>query len=138
MRLLPYHTIEPDTSPSTSVLSRRGSKDLEIPLGRTAQAIRQRLNLIDHEYTGNVFSLYSSTPTTKKIRQDVAGGKFFILSSWAETGFGFEDWGNRLGKPDRVRIPDMPGDGMAAVLPKIGEDGGLDVVMLWMKLSWDV
>lgn len=64
--------------------------------------------------------------------------RFFILSSWAETGFGFEDWGNRLGKPDRVRIPDMPGDGMAAVLPKIGEDGGLDVVMLWMKLSWDV
>jgi len=102
----------------------------DIALAQTAQAIRQTLNKADSAHIQNVLSLVASTPTTKKLRQE-GGDKPFLMNSWAEIPAGIADWGAGLGKPDAIRIPmpNLTGDGAAVVLPKSGDQGGLDVLI---------
>ncbi|KAI9718051.1 MAG: hypothetical protein M1812_004309 [Candelaria pacifica] len=111
------HTV---TSPST-------------PLHEIALLFRDAVTGYDSAKMSGVIGLINSmakpTDLMVRIADDPMHG--MIATSWADTGLYELDWGSELGKPESVRVPDVPLEGatpICGIFPRL-PDGGLEILV---------
>ncbi|KAJ8132512.1 hypothetical protein O1611_g1107 [Lasiodiplodia mahajangana] len=69
---------------------------------------------------------------------DLFGSRDLTITSWADLGLYNASFGEGLGKPEFVRIPSSPADGVVIVLPrKRGEGATSEVVEVMVMLRTD-
>lgn len=97
-------------------------------LSTTASAIRRAVNKVDHQHMQGLISLINSlaTPADLQPNMNCFLGLDLAMTSWRDMGISALDWGQGIGKVERLRVLATAFDGIILVLPAL-EDGGLEV-----------
>lgn len=95
-------------------------KSWQVALCRIALNIRKKLNGLDDEYARSVISYLDEVPDLSTV---TVGLSDFHISSWRDLGVYEADFGDAVGHPSDMRIPDGVVDGQFYIMPKrLGKD----------------
>lgn len=99
-------------------------------LSTTAAAIRAAVNKVNHDHVQELISLINSLSLPADLQPDMNCflGPDLAMTSWRDMGISGLDWGQGIGKVERLRALAIGFDGIILVLPAL-EDGGLEVLI---------
>ena len=97
-------------------------------LSTAASAIRKAVTKINHDHVQGLISLINSltTPADLQPNMNCFLGPDLAMTSWRDMGISGLDWGEGVGKVERLRVLATAFDGIILVLPAL-EDGGLEI-----------
>lgn len=103
------------------------------PLYDAASTLRKALNSIDSGYLRGRIGMIDSIPDLNNLEVAVFDNpqRDLLVSSWSDLGLLQVDWGQGIGRPEYIRIPQQPstgGMGGAGIFPRL-LDGGLEVLI---------
>lgn len=97
-------------------------------LPAAAAAIRTAVNRVNCDHVQGLISLINSLSTPADLQPDMNCflGPDLAMTSWRDMGISGLDWGQGIGKVERLRVLATAFDGIILVLPAL-EDGGLEI-----------
>ncbi|KAF2790991.1 hypothetical protein K505DRAFT_310363 [Melanomma pulvis-pyrius CBS 109.77] len=112
------------------------TEDGLVPIISTiATATRQ----IDRSHIAELTQLPNLLPSLSDLvfGWNILGGPHLSITSWAELGLYDANFGDTLGKPQMVRVPDVPRDGLIIILPRRREQGTEEKIEIAVYLRKD-
>jgi hypothetical protein len=102
-------------------------------------AIATASRKIDRSHIAELVQLPDLLPSLSDLvfGWNILGGPHLSITSWAELGLYDANFGDALGKPQIVRVPDVPRDGLVIILPRRREQGTEEKIEIAVYLRKD-